>query len=268
MRKEFPVPEGTKHPYAPAPAAGLGLIRYDRMITAIAECRRVDEVKDMRDKARALEVYAQQAQNREAERKAREIRIRAERKTGELLKETRRAGKTQKQGRPLKKGRNSRPLIEVSRNMPEPEINSATLKDLGITKDQSSQWQQLADVPQKDFEAALAEPTGTATTEGIVNAQKTKDNPVPKIDPDALYVWGRLREFEKLFHRDINELIAGMPETMRESCIRILPLLLEWLEVTRGSHLRWQALSGQQATLEGDGRSLDQAADEHRAGAA
>ncbi len=63
------------------------LIRYDAMCKAIAECHRVDEVKELRDKARALEVYAQQARNTEAEDKAREIRLRAERRTGELLAE-------------------------------------------------------------------------------------------------------------------------------------------------------------------------------------
>src|SRR5260363_39900 len=49
---------------------------------AIAECHRVDEVKELRDKARALEVYAQQARNREAEDKARKIRNRAQRRMG------------------------------------------------------------------------------------------------------------------------------------------------------------------------------------------
>jgi hypothetical protein len=31
-----------------------------------------------------------------------------------------------------------------------------TLSDYGITRDQSSQWQRLAKVPQPEFEAALA----------------------------------------------------------------------------------------------------------------
>jgi hypothetical protein len=33
---------------------------------------------------------------------------------------------------------------------------SKTLSDFGITRDQSSQWQKLAAVPQPDFKAALA----------------------------------------------------------------------------------------------------------------
>lgn len=41
--------------------------------------------------ARAVEVYAKQAKNVEAERKATEIRLRAERRTGELLRELERA---------------------------------------------------------------------------------------------------------------------------------------------------------------------------------
>ncbi len=64
-----------------------GLVRYQAMCKAIADCHSVDEVKGLRDKAKALEVYAQQAQNFEAERKACEIRIRAERRAGELLRE-------------------------------------------------------------------------------------------------------------------------------------------------------------------------------------
>jgi hypothetical protein len=71
---------------------GLGLVRYDAMCRAISACVSVDEVKDIRDKARALEVYAQQARNLEAERKAVEVRIRAERRAGQLLYEMKQNG--------------------------------------------------------------------------------------------------------------------------------------------------------------------------------
>jgi hypothetical protein len=47
--------------------------------------------KRFRDKALALEVYSRQAQNVEAERRCCEIRLRAERKAGELLQQTEQA---------------------------------------------------------------------------------------------------------------------------------------------------------------------------------
>ena len=43
-----------------------GLIRYDAMCTAIAECFSVDEAKEIRNKAKALQVYAKEAMNFEA----------------------------------------------------------------------------------------------------------------------------------------------------------------------------------------------------------
>jgi hypothetical protein len=53
--------------------------RYDEMCRAITAAYEIDEVKDIRDKARAYEIYYRQAQNREAERQASDIRLRAER---------------------------------------------------------------------------------------------------------------------------------------------------------------------------------------------
>ena len=69
-----------------------GLIKYDSMTRAIADCREVDELKDYRDKARALELYAQQAMNRKAEAQAAEIRIRAERACKLLIREEQASG--------------------------------------------------------------------------------------------------------------------------------------------------------------------------------
>ena len=49
---------------------------YEAMCRAIAECQRVDEVKEIHDKALALELYARQALNQDAENTAKEIRLR------------------------------------------------------------------------------------------------------------------------------------------------------------------------------------------------
>jgi hypothetical protein len=69
-----------------------------------------------------------------------------------------------------------------------------TLEELGISKTQSSKWQQLADVPKDQFEAALASPE-KSTTSGILTAsQEPKRAPM---DDRALWLWGRLRDFER-----------------------------------------------------------------------
>lgn len=142
------------------------------MCRAIAECHAVDEVKDLRDKALAIEEYMRRANNPEPERRACAIRLRAERKAGQLLKQMERA-----------KAANGRPRKASSRTR---------LSDLGVSYDQSSKWQKLADVPEDDFEAVLAGP-GKPSTTGIIN-RREKQKPM---DPDALWVWGRLRDFER-----------------------------------------------------------------------
>jgi hypothetical protein len=53
------------------------LILYDAMCAAINRAYQIDEAKDIRDKALAIEVYAHQAKNKEAEQKAEKIRLRA-----------------------------------------------------------------------------------------------------------------------------------------------------------------------------------------------
>lgn len=94
--------------------------------------------KQIRDKARALEVYAQQAMDSESERWVHEIRMRAERRAGELLKETKASGERTKPADTLRQGPLSRRAT-----------TGKTLTDLGISRDQSSRWQQLAEVPDE-----------------------------------------------------------------------------------------------------------------------
>jgi hypothetical protein len=196
---------------APTPPDGMSLALYDAMCRAIDAAYEVDEVKDIRDKARAFEVYARMAQNVEAERRACEIRLRSERKAGALLKQIDRA--KAEYGRPLKASTRPR------------------LSDFGISYDQSSDWRRLADIPEDQFEAALADPARMPTTAGIIAAGTAPQPEVVPVSPHALWLWGRLFDFERdgMLKRDQREVLLTLTPRMQDDVHRLAPQVANWL---------------------------------------
>jgi hypothetical protein len=69
----------------PMPAQTLALSRYDVACRAVAEAKAVDDIVEIVGQANAVHAYARQAKNRQMEIDAAEIRIRAERRLGELM---------------------------------------------------------------------------------------------------------------------------------------------------------------------------------------
>ncbi|VAW83144.1 hypothetical protein MNBD_GAMMA12-2638, partial [hydrothermal vent metagenome] len=65
----------------------MDLVKYEAAIQAIDKIAHIDDAVAGLDKIVAIEVYAKRANNHELERNAVRVRIRAERKCGELLKD-------------------------------------------------------------------------------------------------------------------------------------------------------------------------------------
>jgi hypothetical protein len=192
-----------------------GLVKYDAMQRAIIAAASVDEVKEIRDKAQALQKYAQQARNFDAERRAAQIRIRAELKTGELLKKAEKA----KGGGDIRKSKEHRS---------QRESGAKTLEQLGITETQSSRWQTLAENP-KAVEKYLREAQDVPTTTAALAAVKPMaQSPPPVVHDDVLWIWGRLGD---LLARDIDcAKIARLAddrfkEELRSRLSAVIPLL-------------------------------------------
>lgn len=153
------------------------LVRYEQARTALAAVHSYDEVKDIMDQAERAAVYARQANDSDLIKYATEIRVRAQRRAGEMLAQTEKATGA--------KGIGPIAVTEGNRNQPVP----ATLEEIGVTKKQSSNWQALASMTEEHFEAAVEaakDTAGEVTTAFMLReAKKGKPHGKPKKGPKA-----------------------------------------------------------------------------------
>ena len=146
------------------------LTKLDKATQMLAEVRTVDDAKGIIDLAEAARVYARQVDlGLEAQNHAAEIKIRAQRKAGEIL-------------------------LKMEKATNKPKSQPAKLeqyKEIDITPSDASRWQQIASVPEATFEAFIAETKGeekeltTAATLRVARECNKESDP-PKI-PDGKY---------------------------------------------------------------------------------
>lgn len=174
-----------RHPLDYYPEDDIGddltdsLALIDRARSALAQAETLSDIGAVREVAERARRYASAAKlGREAENHAARLRIEAERKAGALLAETEKH-----------RGNPDRVRSEHPTALPP------KLSDLGISKQQSSDWQRIARVPDEVFEAHVSEAQrkGEAlTTSGVVQVarqiERVRRAAEPKPAPDLTSV--------------------------------------------------------------------------------
>lgn len=123
------------------------LIKYEAACRALAEAASVDEVMNIRDQAEMLRAAGRIAKNRDLEMQAIEIRMRGERKLGELISAQKETIGLAKGGQPYRSDSTCTQSEQVER--------PGTLAEAGIDRKLSSRAQKMAAVPASEFEGLI-----------------------------------------------------------------------------------------------------------------
>jgi N6-adenosine-specific RNA methylase IME4 len=130
---------------------------------ALSKVKTLEDATTVIDKMSAAAAYARAKGAFEAYNLALEIKLRAERKAGTFLAEMKAEGEL-KAGKPK-------------------EGNADTLSTLGIAQQESSRWQRIAKIPEKEFEEYLREATNR-TQSGLLFLASKYTPSEPVITPD------------------------------------------------------------------------------------
>lgn len=123
----------------------MKLVKYDAACRAIAEARRVDDVKVIKDKAVAMTAYYRQIKNPQLEADAWVIRKRAEDKLGELSRALDKGAASPGPGR----GKKGLPVGGKS-------FKRDALKAAGISTSAANRYEQFNKLPEREKEKRIA----------------------------------------------------------------------------------------------------------------
>lgn len=175
------------------------LANISKAATALASAKSLEDVLEIRDKAEAIRMYVRAVgESLVVQNHAAEIKLRAERKAGELLL------KMEKQN--------------GARDGKRSDIVSPRLEEVGVTRKQSSRWQAEAKVPEKQFQKLVEEcnEEGKELTQAaLINIAKRnkKDAVVASSSSDAAVVHesGCVVSFDDLAGRKFGTVYADPP---------------------------------------------------------
>lgn len=161
------------------------LVLIDKARAALAQAQTLSDIGAVREIAERARRYASAAKlGRAAENHAARLRLEAERKAGSILAEMDRQ-------RPV----DGRPKVSE-----HPTLSKPKLSDLGVSRQQASDWQRMAAVPDEDFEAhvqAVVTADKPLTTAGVVEVAKKIEKErlaaEPKPSPDLAAIPSSVR---------------------------------------------------------------------------
>jgi len=127
------------------------LVKYEAALHAIMEARTSDEIMKIRATGSGLQEIGRAAKNKTMETYGAEIRIRAERRLGEMI-----AWQKGPDGPGLNQGGWSERNAHSCGAPEEPQDRVPRLDEVGIDKKLSSRSQAIASIPEDQFEETLA----------------------------------------------------------------------------------------------------------------
>ena len=120
-------------------AMSNALAKLSRIRTALEAAKSIDDLVDLRDQVTAIATYAKASRmSLDNVNAAMEVKLRIDRKSGELLRGM------EKVGHRPKKGDSVQPFSE-------------SLEAMGIAKHESHRWQKIAAIPEDEFTAYVSE---------------------------------------------------------------------------------------------------------------
>jgi len=119
------------------------LLKLEGAVRMLAEAGTLEEVKHVHDLAQAAAEYARAARlGLEAQNSAAEIKLRAERKAGEMLAGLERA---------------TPQMARIMSNAGRDSDYAAVLEEIDTTRQAAARWQKIAALPDEQFEEYIAE---------------------------------------------------------------------------------------------------------------
>lgn len=115
--------------------------------------------------------------------------------------------------------------------------NITTASDLGLRRDEIFDARKIRDAENADpglISRALDGmiERGEEPTRAALRREIEKPKPQKVMNPKALWLWGRLKDFERegVLSQDPSDLLSEMTEPMRADVRRLLPMVREFIE--------------------------------------